>query len=126
MPQKGGEGAIVCDRKPQVLASVFVMLLPPPPKERKKNAPLHVPAPKMALPGHAESYNPPEEYLPDEEEIKEWCVMHDLRFVWVDAVLRLLYSSVECHAQSWVSQKTGAIFYASCCVEDPWPACRVY
>jgi len=28
----------------------------------------HLPAPKMPLPGHAESYNPPEEYLLTEEE----------------------------------------------------------
>ncbi len=31
----------------------------------------HLPAPKMALPGHAESYNPPPEYLLSEEEMKE-------------------------------------------------------
>lgn len=30
---------------------------------------MHVPAPKLALPGHAESYNPPPEYLPSEEEV---------------------------------------------------------
>ncbi|NXA43808.1 BOP1 protein, partial [Eudromia elegans] len=29
---------------------------------------MHVPAPKMRLPGHEESYNPPPEYLPSEEE----------------------------------------------------------
>ncbi|KAI0269246.1 BOP1NT-domain-containing protein [Gloeopeniophorella convolvens] len=29
-------------------------------------------APKMRLPTHSESYNPPEEYLPAEEERKEW------------------------------------------------------
>ncbi|KAG8932214.1 Ribosome biogenesis protein erb1 [Tulasnella sp. 418] len=29
-------------------------------------------APKVRLPTNAESYNPPEEYLPDEEEKKEW------------------------------------------------------
>ncbi|KAI8997846.1 NUC169 domain-containing protein [Pilobolus umbonatus] len=33
---------------------------------------MHVAAPKMKLPEHDESYNPPEEYLPDEQEIKEW------------------------------------------------------
>lgn len=33
---------------------------------------MQVPAPKMKLPDHDESYNPPEEYLPTEEEIKEW------------------------------------------------------
>ncbi|XP_046843555.1 ribosome biogenesis protein bop1-like isoform X2 [Xenia sp. Carnegie-2017] len=32
----------------------------------------HIPAPKMKLPGHEESYNPPPEYLPTEEEIKAW------------------------------------------------------
>jgi ribosome biogenesis protein ERB1 len=31
-----------------------------------------LPAPKPRLPTHAESYNPPEEYLPTEEERKEW------------------------------------------------------
>ncbi|KAF9821433.1 hypothetical protein IEO21_00679 [Rhodonia placenta] len=30
------------------------------------------PAPKPRLPTHAESYNPPEEYLPTEEERKKW------------------------------------------------------
>ncbi|XP_023313834.1 ribosome biogenesis protein BOP1 homolog, partial [Trichogramma pretiosum] len=32
----------------------------------------HIPAPKRFLPGHAESYNPPTEYLFDNREIKEW------------------------------------------------------
>lgn len=32
----------------------------------------HVAAPKRALPGHAESYNPPAEYLFNENELKEW------------------------------------------------------
>ncbi|KAI0313825.1 BOP1NT-domain-containing protein [Amylostereum chailletii] len=31
-----------------------------------------LPAPKPRLPTHAESYNPPEEYLPTEEERKDW------------------------------------------------------
>lgn len=31
---------------------------------------MHVPAPKMKLPGHEESYNPPPEYLLSEEEVK--------------------------------------------------------
>lgn len=34
-----------------------------------------LPAPKVALPGHAESYNPPPEYLPSEEELQQW---HDM------------------------------------------------
>ncbi|KYM98037.1 PREDICTED: ribosome biogenesis protein BOP1 homolog [Cyphomyrmex costatus] len=32
----------------------------------------HIPAPKRHLPGHAESYNPPSEYLFDNKELKEW------------------------------------------------------
>lgn len=32
----------------------------------------HIPAPKRHLPGHAESYNPPPEYLFDEKEMKLW------------------------------------------------------
>ncbi|XP_046389036.1 ribosome biogenesis protein BOP1 homolog [Ischnura elegans] len=32
----------------------------------------HIPAPKRQLPGHAESYNPPPEYLFDERETKQW------------------------------------------------------
>ncbi|KAI0959806.1 Ribosome biogenesis protein erb1 [Taiwanofungus camphoratus] len=34
--------------------------------------PAPLPAPKPRLPTHAESYNPPEEYLPTEEERKQW------------------------------------------------------
>lgn len=33
---------------------------------------MQIPAPKMKLPGHEESYNPPPEYLPTEEENKAW------------------------------------------------------
>eukprot|EP00929_Paragymnodinium_shiwhaense_P050506 TRINITY_DN2541_c0_g1_i1.p1 TRINITY_DN2541_c0_g1~~TRINITY_DN2541_c0_g1_i1.p1 ORF type:complete len:740 (-),score=206.06 TRINITY_DN2541_c0_g1_i1:189-2408(-) len=40
------------------------------PARRKGPPPL--PAPKPALPGHAESYNPPSEYLLSEEEQKAW------------------------------------------------------
>lgn len=32
----------------------------------------HIPAPKMALPGHAESYNPPPEYLLTGDDVKKW------------------------------------------------------
>ncbi|CAG5099821.1 Similar to GH22027: Ribosome biogenesis protein BOP1 homolog (Drosophila grimshawi) [Cotesia congregata] len=32
----------------------------------------HIQAPKRHLPGHAESYNPPPEYLFDKKELKEW------------------------------------------------------
>lgn len=34
--------------------------------------PMHMPAPKMTLPGHAESYNPPEEYLWTKDELDEF------------------------------------------------------
>ncbi|KAK9234687.1 NUC169 domain-containing protein [Lipomyces kononenkoae] len=33
---------------------------------------MHIPAPKMAKPTNDESYNPPEEYLPSEEEVRTW------------------------------------------------------
>ncbi|KTW29517.1 uncharacterized protein T551_02133 [Pneumocystis jirovecii RU7] len=33
---------------------------------------MHIPAPKMPLPIHSESYNPPEEYLPSDDEIDKW------------------------------------------------------
>lgn len=33
---------------------------------------MHIPAPKTPLPGHAESYRPPKEYLLTEEEQKQW------------------------------------------------------
>jgi ribosome biogenesis protein ERB1 len=32
----------------------------------------HIPAPKMKLPGHAESYRPPVEYLLNEQELERW------------------------------------------------------
>ena len=43
-------------------------------KDREEHV-MHIAAPKMKLPEHAESYNPPEEYLLDEEEQKEWEAM---------------------------------------------------
>ncbi|KAI3632891.1 hypothetical protein MIR68_008966 [Amoeboaphelidium protococcarum] len=43
-------------------------------EEDLKDRPMHIPAPKVKLPTHAESYNPPEEYLFDEQELKEWLV----------------------------------------------------
>jgi hypothetical protein len=44
-------------------------------KEPKKH-PMHIPAPKLKLPGHEESYNPPPEYLPTDEEKKKWEESH--------------------------------------------------
>lgn len=40
--------------------------------QRQKHLPRHIPAQKDELPLHSESYNPPQEYLFDEEELKEW------------------------------------------------------
>ena len=37
-----------------------------------RKGPQHMPAPKVPPPGHAFSYNPPEEYLPNDDELKEW------------------------------------------------------
>lgn len=39
---------------------------------RPRRMPKPITAPKRDLPGHAESFNPPEEYLFDEQERKEW------------------------------------------------------
>lgn len=38
----------------------------------RKIGPMYMPAPKLKLPGHVESYNPPAEYLFDEDERKAW------------------------------------------------------
>ena len=53
--QKKGPFLIWNDAEDEVLA------------ESRKNQ-FHLPAPKMPLPGHAESYNPPAEYLLDDQE----------------------------------------------------------
>ena len=37
-----------------------------------RKGPMHIAAPKLPPPTHAESYNPPDEYLATEEELKEW------------------------------------------------------
>jgi ribosome biogenesis protein ERB1 len=37
-----------------------------------RKGPQHMPAPKVPPPGHAYSYNPPLEYLPNETELSEW------------------------------------------------------
>jgi len=43
--------------------------------DRSIEHPMHWPAPKLSLPGHEESYNPPPEYLPTEEERAQWEAM---------------------------------------------------
>ncbi len=45
--------------------------------KRFKKMPPNLRAPKMKLPGHAESYNPSDEYLMTKEEIEEWEKMDD-------------------------------------------------
>lgn len=37
-----------------------------------RKGPQHISAPKLPPPGHAESYVPPEEYLPTDEDLKQW------------------------------------------------------
>ncbi|XP_033626829.1 ribosome biogenesis protein bop1-like [Asterias rubens] len=51
----------------------------------------HIAAPKEKLPGHEESYRPPPEYLPTEEEIKEWKEAHP-----EDRKMDFLPQSIEC------------------------------
>lgn len=38
----------------------------------REEHPMHIPAPKMKLPDHDESYNPPAEYLLTDKEKEEW------------------------------------------------------
>ena len=65
------EGRIQLDKSAETKPDVYEIWHPDDqPLDRK--GPAHVPAPKLALPGHAESYNPPEEYLFTEEEKKAW------------------------------------------------------
>ena len=40
-----------------------------------RKGPQHIAAPKLPPPGHAESYIPPDEYLPTEEELEKWADM---------------------------------------------------
>ena len=39
---------------------------------KKRRHQVHIPAPRLQLPGHAESYNPPPEYLPSQQEVWLW------------------------------------------------------
>jgi ribosome biogenesis protein ERB1 len=41
-------------------------------KSEQKRLNMHLSAPKASLPLHAESYNPPAEYLFDKEEMEKW------------------------------------------------------
>ena len=58
---------------------------------RWHQAPTPLPAPKMALPGHAESYNPPSEYLFTEAlcftlELAAWVLEVCVLFFWLVCV----------------------------------------
>ena len=44
----------------------------PSPRQQSAKARRRLPAPKLALPGNAESYNPPSEYLFTDEERQTW------------------------------------------------------
>lgn len=46
-------------------------------REKMRRIHDHVAAPKRALPGHAESYNPPPEYLFNDDEMRQWEKMND-------------------------------------------------
>eukprot|EP00850_Spirogloea_muscicola_P002471 SM000009S23600 [mRNA] locus=s9:1013105:1019315:+ [translate_table: standard] len=45
--------------------------------QKAANGLTYIPAPKPKLPGHEESYNPPVEYLPTEEEVKSYQLMYE-------------------------------------------------
>ncbi|OQR84191.1 hypothetical protein ACHHYP_13740 [Achlya hypogyna] len=68
------EGRIQLDKKPEKKPEAYEMWFDNDEVPTSKG-PAHVQAPKMVLPGHAESYNPPEEYLFTEEEKKAWLEM---------------------------------------------------
>lgn len=66
------EGRIVLDKKVEEKPDSYLLWQDGEDSTKVRKGPAHVPAPKMALPGHAESYNPPEEYLFTEEEKAAW------------------------------------------------------
>ena len=60
--------------KPRALTASYDIWSSDPPIQGDVKPPgtQHIPAPKLRLPEHDESYNPPPEYLPTEEDKKEW------------------------------------------------------
>ncbi|CAM9101342.1 unnamed protein product [Phaeothamnion confervicola] len=67
------EGRIVLDRKPPAKPDVYELWADGEEEDiASRKGPMHIPAPRMPLPGHAESYRPPEEYLLNEEELAQW------------------------------------------------------
>ncbi|KAL7680728.1 putative BOP1 domain, WD40-repeat-containing domain, WD40-repeat-containing domain superfamily [Plasmopara halstedii] len=65
------EGRIKVDQNPEKKPEVYQMWFDDDQAQTRKG-PAHVQAPKMPLPGHIESYNPPEEYLFTKEERRAW------------------------------------------------------
>lgn len=65
------EGRIKLDQEPEKKPEVYQMWFDDDQAETRKG-PAHVQAPKMPLPGHIESYNPPDEYLFTKEERRAW------------------------------------------------------
>ncbi|CAN0166898.1 unnamed protein product, partial [Hapterophycus canaliculatus] len=66
------EGRIVVNPKKKVEEDSYGIWKDDDDIPEKHRGPMHIPAPKMPLPGHAESYRPPKEYLLTEEEQKQW------------------------------------------------------
>jgi len=72
---KGGEAAAAREKREEQQRQVYLLWKEEEGEEgeeRRRKGPRHIPAPKLPLPGHAESYNPPEEYLLSKEEEEEW------------------------------------------------------
>ncbi|RLN97770.1 hypothetical protein BBJ28_00021019 [Nothophytophthora sp. Chile5] len=65
------EGRIQLDKEPEKKPDVYQMWFDDDQAQTHKG-PAHVQAPKMPLPGHIESYNPPDEYLFTKEERRAW------------------------------------------------------
>ncbi|KAI9139255.1 NUC169 domain-containing protein [Paraphysoderma sedebokerense] len=63
---------LIVPRKPAPLQPRFYDVWKNADESTTNDHPMHIPAPKVKLPGHVESYNPPEEYLWSKEEIKKW------------------------------------------------------
>ncbi|CAB1100485.1 unnamed protein product [Ectocarpus sp. CCAP 1310/34] len=66
------EGRIVVNPKKKVEEDSYAIWKDDDDIPEKHRGPMHIPAPKIPLPGHAESYRPPKEYLLTEEEQKQW------------------------------------------------------
>ncbi|CAM9623299.1 unnamed protein product, partial [Ectocarpus sp. 12 AP-2014] len=66
------EGRIVVNPKKMVEEDSYAIWKDDDDIPEKHRGPMHIPAPKIPLPGHAESYRPPKEYLLTEEEQKQW------------------------------------------------------